>query len=73
MTQGDINLDAERGWPVVWRDESREEYIRFPFESWKRLEQLQDYLRLLTDTNIDKVKDDTAVMILERIRFHGPS
>lgn len=52
-------------------NESREEYIGFPFESWKRLDQLQDYLRLLTDTDVGEVKDHIAIMILERNRSRG--
>ena len=39
-----------------------------PFEKWVRLEQLEDYLRLLTGTEADNVDDDRAIKFLRAVR-----
>jgi hypothetical protein len=39
-----------------------------PFEKWVRLEQLEDYLRLLTETEVDSVDDDRAIEFLRGVR-----
>jgi len=41
--------------------ESEVEWASFSFESWQRLEQLQDYLRLLTGIDVKEVNDNTAI------------
>lgn len=40
--------------------ESTEEWAFCSFESWVKLEQFEDYLRLLTEREIEEVDDDKA-------------
>lgn len=40
--------------------ESQEEWAFCSFESWVKLEQFEDYLRLLTEREIEEVDDDRA-------------
>ena len=40
--------------------ESKEEWAFCSFESWVKLEQFEDYLRLLTDREVEDVDDDKA-------------
>lgn len=40
--------------------ESTEEWVFCSFESWVKLEQFEDYLRLLTGREIEEVDDDHA-------------
>ena len=41
-------------------NESEKEFIYCSCESWIKLEQFEDYLRLLTDTEVEKVEDSRA-------------
>jgi hypothetical protein len=50
--------------------ESLEEWTNVPSLSWVKLAQLQDYLRLLTGTEVEKVDDDTAKAFLEKHLKH---
>jgi hypothetical protein len=38
--------------------ESSEEWLMIPFASWAKLEQLEDCLKLLTDTDVSDVTDE---------------
>lgn len=40
--------------------ENAGEWMMTPFAAWAKLEQLQDYLCLLTSRDVDKVDDQTA-------------
>lgn len=40
--------------------ENLEEWVSCPFYLWTRLEQLEDYLGLLTNRETNKIKDKTA-------------
>lgn len=40
--------------------ENEMEWLVCSFESWIKLEQFEDYLRLLTNTETEEVNDDTA-------------
>jgi hypothetical protein len=44
------------------------EWIATPLAAWAKLEQLEDYLKLLTDTQAGKVDDDRARDYLARVR-----
>jgi len=41
-------------------NESKEELAFCSFESWVKLEQFEDYLRLLTNREVEEVDDDKA-------------
>lgn len=47
--------------------ESQEEWMR-PFMMWTRLEQLEDYLKLLTETDAETVSDKRAIDHLRQLR-----
>ena len=53
--------------------ETKEEWIECPFSCWVKLEQLQDYLKLLTNTGVEDVDDYKAIKYLEQIRTNGKS
>ena len=48
--------------------ESSTEWLMCPFITWSKLEQFQDYLRLLTDTDVSEVDDETAKEFLKTCR-----
>lgn len=51
--------------------ESPEEYIGHDFCTWSRLEQLEDYLRILTNDGEGKVSDKTAKAYFSNITKGG--
>jgi hypothetical protein len=48
--------------------ESRDEWAEMPFIGWCRLEQLEDYLKLLTGDGADEVSDEIAKAYFAVIR-----
>lgn len=44
--------------------ESQEEWCFCPLKSWEKLEQFEDYLRLLTEREVEEVNDDKAKQYL---------
>lgn len=40
--------------------ESSAEWFDIPFDAWAKLEQMEDYLKLMTDTDADDVSDEIA-------------
>lgn len=40
--------------------ETKTEWLMCSFESWAKLEQFEDYLRLLTETEVEEVEDEQA-------------
>ena len=49
-------------------NESQNEWLNFPFESWARLEQLEDYIKILTDIDLDSVDDIHAKEYFKSIK-----
>ncbi len=49
--------------------ESYSEFCFSSFESWQRFEQFEDYLKLLTNTDVDEVEDDKAKLFLKQKDF----
>jgi hypothetical protein len=47
--------------------ESREEWLSIPFAAWGKLEQLEDYLKLLTGTDAESVDDERAIEFLKAL------
>lgn len=41
--------------------ESQDEYFSIPFACWAKLEQLQDFLKLMTGVDADDVSDEIAI------------
>ncbi len=48
--------------------ESEREWLALPFAMWTKLEQLEDYLRLVTGEGAEEVKDETAIHLWQAIR-----
>lgn len=48
--------------------ESQGEWLMVPFMAWSKFEQFQDYLRLLTDTDVSEVNDQTAKKFIKTCR-----
>lgn len=42
------------------QQENQAEWYHTPFDCWMKLEQMEDYLRLLTGDGAEDVKDETA-------------
>lgn len=40
--------------------ESKEEWMYCSFDTWVKLEQFEDYLRILTNTKVEEVGDEVA-------------
>lgn len=48
--------------------ESQDDWLQ-PFHMWVRLEQLEDYLKLLTGTGTEAVEDQKAIDFLKAVRL----
>lgn len=48
--------------------ESNEEWLFHAFATWQKLEQFEDYLKVLTGDGADKVTDESAPLILAAYR-----
>lgn len=48
--------------------ESDLEWAGCSFESWVKLEQFEDYLKLLTERDVERVQDSRAKKYLETLR-----
>jgi hypothetical protein len=49
------------------KHESKIEWVVTPFDTWAKLEQFEEYLKLLTNTNIKSVTDEVAKEFLKNI------
>ena len=71
-----LNTDRNKGELKIALDviqefrskESLEEWGLCPFDCWVKLEQLEDYLKLLTRTDVDSVDDNKAIQYFKEIK-----
>lgn len=53
--------------------ESAQEWGAVMFACWSKLEQLEDYLKLMTDTDVESVNDKIAKAMMQAIRDGDPT